>query len=108
MRRLAIFCLAVATLAIGGIGSVPAAQAGWDHYPDHYDPYFYYPSPRGYYPYYNSGHWRSAREMRYRKRMARRHYSYPQFNPAWGHPVYNYRHREWHRRHHGGHHIGHW
>lgn len=108
MRRFVLTILAVAACAAGGASVTSQAQAGWDHYPAGYDPYFYYPSNRGYYPYYNSGQWRSAREMRYRRRLARRHFYYPQYNPAWGHPVMHYRHREWHKRHHGRHHIGHW
>lgn len=108
MRRFVIICLTAVATVLGTATLPTAAEAGFDRYPDHYDPYFYAPSPRGYYPYYNSGHWRSASEMRWRKRMSRRHYAYPQYNPAWGHPVRNYSHRKWHRRHHGGHHIGHW
>jgi hypothetical protein len=108
MRRLATLCFAMAALLLAAVSAPEPAAAGWDRHDPYYDPYFYYPSPRGYYPYYNSGQWRSAREMRWKRQMSRRHYAYPQYNPAWGHPVYMYRNRAWHRRHHGGHHIGHW
>lgn len=112
MRRFALMlCFAVAVLAAGVLFAPQRAEAfGCEHAHrhDHYDCYAYYPSDRGWYPYYNSGQWRSAREMRWRRRVGRVYYQYPQFNPAWGHPVRGYRHRAWHNRHHGGHHIGHW
>jgi hypothetical protein len=109
MRRFALACLTAATLAAGIMSTPQRAEAfGFDRcYTPGCDPYFYYPTDRGYYPYYNSGQWRTAREMRYRKRIARRHFYYPQYNPAWGHPVYLYDNRAFHGRH-GGHHIGHW
>lgn len=76
----------------------------WVYYPryrHHYhthpatDPYAYrYRKPR-YYPYYNSGYWRSAREMRKR----RRYYAQPRYYSAWGYSKPGYRalrHRRWH------------
>jgi hypothetical protein len=74
-------------------------------YAVHYqtDRYVYRYEPRGYYPYYNSGYWRPAWQVRRRK-----HYGLPPYYGAWGYPVPAYQHRAWHRRHHGGHHIGHW
>lgn len=68
------------------------------------DPYAYRPEPRGYYPYYNSGHWRPAHEMR----KARPHLARPKYFKAWGYPKQKYNHVEWHTKHHGGHRRGHW
>lgn len=104
--RLATICVALAALMTLAISPRQAQAFDFDRGTG--DPYFYYPSERGYYPYYNSGQWRTARDMRYLKRMSRRHFSYPQYNPVWGHSLDGYRNREWHRRHHGRHHIGHW
>ena len=67
------------------------------------DPYAYRYAPRGYYPYYNSGYWRPAAEVR---RTAR--YPLPPYYRAWGYPDPRYHHREWHYRHDGRVHIGHW
>ena len=63
----------------------------------HVDPYSYYYSPRGYYPYRGSSYWRPLRVVRkgWRKRYNFRHcYRY---GPSWGQA------RKWrskHRRHH--------
>jgi hypothetical protein len=97
----------------------PDQPAGWGHmrtirhwvyYPrynheylshDATDPYAYHYSPRGYYPYYNSGYWGPAHVRRYRG-------SLPKYYAAWGAPRVNYHHVEWHNRHHGGHWRGDW
>jgi hypothetical protein len=66
------------------------------------DPHAYSYSPRGYYPYYNSGYWVPAHKIR----RHRRHL--PPYYAAWGSPKRGYHHVEWHRRHHGGHRRGDW
>ncbi len=101
--------------APAGWGTVRTVQH-WGYYPRyqhvysvHYatDPYAYAYQPRGYYPYYNSGYWRPAYEMR-----QRRTYMYPNvqvpYYQAWGYPKRGYHHRAWHARNHGRIHIGHW
>lgn len=109
MRRLALMTLAVAALGAAALSPQPAHAFGWDRGDGVSDPYFYRPAARGYYPYYNSGQWRSAKHMRWKRSIARQQsYDYPQYNPVWGHPLDGYRHREWHHRHHGRHSIGHW
>lgn len=108
MRRFALLCFAVAAL-LAGLAMPHSAQAfGWDRGDGIHDPYFYRPGHRGYYPYYNSGQWRTAKDMRWRKRVARQRFYYPQYNPVWGHPLDGYHHREWHERDGNRHHIGHW
>lgn len=111
MRRLALICCAVAAFAATQLASAaPASAFGCDLWTRGTldECYNYRPAARGYYPYYNSGQWRSAKEMRVRRRMSRWHYEYPQYNPVWGHRVDNYRHYDWHARHHGRHRHGHW
>jgi hypothetical protein len=61
-----------------------------------YDRYAYYPSPRRYYPYYNSGYWRPTQELRYR-RVYRPFAELPPYYQAWGHPRPIYKARKWHR-----------
>lgn len=92
----------------------PGAPKRWGYYP-HYrhdgsrhwdaDPYAYHYAPRGYYPYYNSGLWRSAKEMRSRPKP---YYDLPPYYQAWGYQDYRYSHRAWHNRKYGGHWLGHW
>jgi hypothetical protein len=65
------------------------------------DPYAYSYSPRGYYPYYNSGYWRPAKRVRHNLHL-------PPYYAAWGSTKRGYHHVEWHRRHHGGHRRGEW
>ncbi len=99
---------ALAGVALMGLGALAPAQAEWflDRcYTPGCDPYYYHPSPRGYYPYYNSGEWRSAREIRYRYR---RHYDIPHYFRAWGYPKSTYDHYQWHQYHHGGHYRWDW
>lgn len=62
-----------------------------------YDRYAYYPSPRRYYPYYNSGYWRPTIELRHR-RAYRPFAELPPYYQAWGYPrpVYRLKHRKWH------------
>lgn len=106
MRRIAIISFAAAALLAAVAAAQPAAAFGWERYDGYGDPYFYRPQYRGWYPYYNSGQWRTAREMRYRKRMARQHFYYPQYNPVWGHPL-GYDSRAW-RPHTRRDHWRHW
>lgn len=58
------------------------------HY--HVDPYAYRYSPRGYYPYYNSGYWRSASQVRARNHKHYHHWNVqgPKFkyHSSWGQP----------------------
>jgi hypothetical protein len=72
-------------LAVGSL--VPsAAEAGWFHRerdPDAPDRYPYVYEPPRYYPYYNSGDWRPAEEMR----RPRPYYQQPPYYPAWGYPI---------------------
>jgi len=68
------------------------------------DPYGYAYELRGYYPYYNSGYWRPAWEMRGR----RANFVLPPYYKAWGYPKKHYHHRAWHRAHHGRHYRWHW
>ncbi len=101
--------------APAGYGRVQTVRH-WGYYPRyrnvqsfHYvtDPYAYRYEPRGYYPYYNSGYWRPAAEIRARRAAMYRPVPPPYYG-AWGYPVPAYNHREWHAIHHGriGHH--HW
>ena len=77
---------AIALALLTGLACEAPAEAGsywrdsdWDA-PDRY-PYVYDP-PR-YYPYYNSGYWRPAWQMR----KPRPYYVQPPYYPAWGYPV---------------------
>lgn len=65
------------------------------------DPYAYSHTPRGYYPYYNSGYWGPPRVKRFRGEL-------PPYFAAWGAPDRHYRHVEWHDRHYGRHRHHHW
>jgi hypothetical protein len=129
MRKLGIWALGAAVVAFAAT-TVTTAEAGhrryrtgWGHVPTvvhygyyprynhvyvtHYatDPYAYHYVPRGYYPYYNSGYWRPAAEVRSKKR--RRH-AHPPYYKAWGYPSHGYRHHEWHAEHHGPIRRHHW
>ena len=88
----------------------------WVYYPRynyHYkvDPYAYQYSPRGYYPYYDSGYWRSTAELRKRKHLHYHHWNVqpPRFKyyQSWGYPKH-WHHKEWHEQHHGRHFRWHW
>lgn len=69
----------------------------------HQDPYRYRYQPRGYYPYYNSGYWRSRRSV-----VRRYKFRHPRYHQAWGAKRRHYHHRHWHYRNHGPHKKGHW
>lgn len=73
-----------------------------------FDRYAYEFEPRGYYPYYNSGHWRPTYELRYRRHHFRPFASLPPYYKAWGYPKRLHAHRKWHSRHHGHHGHHHW
>lgn len=45
------------------------------------DPYAYQPEKRGYYPFYNSGYWRPAHEVRGKQRPQ---LTLPKYHQAWG------------------------
>lgn len=68
------------------------------------DPFAYRYCPRGYYPYYNSGQWRS----RYHVSKNRAHFQHPRYYPGWGANRRHYRHYRWHADHHGRHQHHHW
>ena len=51
-----------------------------------FDPYAYRFRPRGYYPYYNSGYWVPAAELRYRRACCRPYAALPPYYRAWGYP----------------------
>lgn len=131
MRLKSMIAMATAVLALGLASPRPAEAHGWHraaepagwsrlrairhsvHGLRHHrvyhtdiapDPYAYRYEPRGYYPYYNSGQWRPAREMR----RSRPVYALPPYYKAWGYPNAKYRHHEWHSRHHGGHRHHRW
>jgi len=131
MRLKSILALVAAIMALGLAAPKPAeagglhhasAPSGWGRlqtirhwvYAPRYrhvyhthvatDPYAYRYEPRAYYPYYNSGYWRPAHEMRKR----RPHFALPPYYKAWGYPKKHYKHREWHAKHHGRHRVGHW
>ncbi len=55
------------------------------------DPYAYRYMPRRYYPYYNSGYWRPAAVLRYRKACCRPYPMLPRYYQAWGYPKPAYR-----------------
>lgn len=117
--RIGMFVVALAALiaAVGLIGPTPARAGGDWRAPDGYfqepivderververpryrgdyiyvDPYRYYYRPRAYYPYYDSGYWKPAYEMRKRRRV---HHVPPTYYSSWGYPRYGHtpRHR---------------
>lgn len=88
----------------------------WVYYPRyvhhyHVDPYAYRYSPRGYYPYYNSGYWRPAHVIRARNHKRYYHWNVQPprkfYHPSWGRPKH-WHHEKWHHQHHGRHHFWHW
>jgi hypothetical protein len=126
-----LFRVLAAVLSFGLIGALPAAAtdlhrtappAGWGqervinhyvYYPRYHhvyrvhgatDPYAYRPADRGYYPYYNSGYWRPAHEMRNRHKP---HLELPKYYKAWGYTKH-WHHKQWHNEHHGHHLPWHW
>ena len=119
----ALAALGAATLTTSADAHYRRAPAGWGevrevvhygYYPRYHhvyrthwatDPYAYRYEPRGYYPYYNSAYWQPAYKVRGRNRAG---YIHPPYYQAWGYPVRNYNHVEWHYAHHGRHHWGHW
>lgn len=101
--------LFLAALLAFGLAAPQAADAGWSRrgpggygygYGRAYDPgyarvyrqdfapdrYAYQYSPRRYYPYYNSGYWRPASLLRYRKACCRPWPVLPRYYQAWGYP----------------------
>jgi hypothetical protein len=75
------------------------------------DPYAWSYSPRGYYPYYNSGYWGPASYMKWRNRVHLNVWitqpPYYRYYKAWGYPR-PWNNREWHREHDGFTHRWHW
>jgi hypothetical protein len=119
-------------VAMGGLGLASSAQASdhdrsdapagwkgqqavrhWVYYPryrHHYytngqtDPFGYDYEANGYYPYYNSGYWKSRRDVPLR----RAHFTPPKYYPAWGANRKVWHHYEWHAKHHGRHDHSQW
>lgn len=115
MRSKSVLALIVSVLSLGVVAPVDAQAFGWHrdrppagwgrvqrvrhwvYYPRYQnvyrthrvtDPYAYrYKRPR-YYPYYNSGYWKSARVMRKRRRA---HFRYPRYYRSWGYHKPGYR-----------------
>ena len=86
--RMKIFCsgIALALALVTGLVPLAPANAGFfwrDTDPDAPDRYPYVYTPQRYYPYYNSGYWRPAPEMR----KPRPYYVQPPYYPAWGYTV---------------------
>ena len=131
MRCKKLALTAVSTLSFGLAGLAPASatdlhqsgpRAGWgeervvNHHVyysryrhvylvhDATDPYAYQPANRGYYPYYNSGYWRPAQEMRDRRPP---HYELPKYYQAWGY-TRDWHNQQWHNDNHGRHWPWHW
>jgi hypothetical protein len=76
----------VVALVISGMPWADRAAAGWfwrHNNPDALDRYPYVYDPPRYYPYYNSGDWRPAWQMR----RPRPYYIQPPYYPAWGYPI---------------------
>lgn len=133
MRLKSFLAALLAIAALAAVNPEPAAAFGdrhrspegwghsrdvhhWVYYPRyrhayHVDPYAYRYSPRGYYPWYGSSYWTSARDARKRKHAHYHHWNAhpPRFAyyPSWGYPR-QWNHTTWHRRHHGFHHRWHW
>jgi len=107
--------MVLAAMAAGAaLTSEPASAFDWWARPDlrehAYDPehasaldryYHYYYSPRGWYPYYNSGEWGRPQIKRFSGTL-------PPYYASWGRNNSRYHHVEWHRRHYGGHRRGDW
>lgn len=126
MRMRIMLSLAATLMGLGLASADPASAGGWyrrapagygtvqtvrhwGYYPRYNhiytvdyvtDPYAYSYEPRGYYPYYDSGYWRPAAEVRLR-RKARYMLVKPPYYQAWGYPSPYYVHRTWHYRQHG-------
>jgi len=80
-----VFAALSFAIALGAVAP-SASEAGWFHRnkdPDQPDRYPYVYEPPRYYPYYNSGEWRPAHEMR----QPRPYYQQPPYYPAWGYPI---------------------
>jgi hypothetical protein len=106
MRLKSVIAVAAAAAVVGLAAHEPANATDLVHrVHTTADPYAYRSEHRGYYPYYNSGYWVPAQQMRHRYR---RHYALPKYYQAWGYPKVGYYHREWHYRHHGRHYPWHW
>lgn len=128
MRLKSLLAIAAAVASLAVVATPQSASAHWDrpdqpagwgrlrtvrhwvYYPRYQhtyvthaytDPYAYRYEPRGYYPYYNSAYWGAPYIKRYRGTL-------PPYYAAWGRPVRNYHHVEWHKRHYGGHRRGDW
>ena len=131
MRFDGLFAMATAVAALALASPVPAnafdrdrpdVPSGWvgvrdvriwTYYPRyrHYyltngqtDPFAYQAESRGYYPYFNSGYWKSASQVP----LNRAHFKKPKYHAAWGANKKNYDHVEWHNENHGGHRRGDW
>ena len=131
MRLKSLLSAAATVLAVTLLAAAPANAGGSRHHPDgwghartvkhhvyypryvhqyHVDPYTYRYSPRGYYPYYNSGYWAKSSYIKWRtrKRLNEWNGKTPRYYKSWGYPRPEWRHKEWHYEHHGRHHRWHW
>jgi hypothetical protein len=125
MRPKAVSAAVLAFAGLVLVSAVPAAADGTSEakaryahrYPRHayafkVDPYAWNYSPRGYYPYYNSGYWGSASYIKWRNREHLNVWNtqppYFRYYKAWGYPRRHWDNREWHAEHHGFHHRWHW
>ncbi len=100
MRKQIVAALAAIAACTGLASPHPATADGWHaRAPAGYvvDLYAYSYEPRRYYPYYNSGHWRPAAEVRLRRKY-RYKLVHPPYYQAWGYPNRYYIKRSWHRR----------
>jgi hypothetical protein len=132
MRKKSLLAVAVAVIAAGLAAPTTADAFGWSrhsepegwgrlrtirhwvYYPRYThvtlthagtDPYAYRYEPRGYYPFYNSGYWTKASEMRARRRAR---FIHPPYHSAWGSSNWTYEYVDWRYRYHDRRRHGHW
>jgi hypothetical protein len=103
-KKLALTMVAVLSCGLAGARSADATDLHEHFWRGPGDPYAYRPENRGYYPYYNSGYWKPASELRYRPIP---YYELPKYYPAWGYTK-EWQNRKWHAEHHGRHRPWHW
>lgn len=91
MRVRHFAAMALTAAAVTLTASVPATAGDLSHsgvvvgiFPGGPDPYEYRSRPVGWYPYFNSGQWKTRADMRYRYR---RPLLVGEYWSAWGYPV---------------------
>jgi hypothetical protein len=86
MTARTMLAAAIAALALGFAGNASALEIdrGTFWRGEGPDPYAYYYEAPGYYPYYGSGQWRPAREMKDRYRYP---LVLPEYYSSWGYPL---------------------